>query len=173
MTKNALQPNTLRILETASRHPSGISALAVSDLTGLEIEEVARRMKQLRTQGRLKNTAKIGHPAIWKCTQKGLGIETDKPTTKMQQPKNGPGYTATKDPRFYAASSDRITNGTKRDVYTGCELKPYTGRPDANDHMNFGSVVNGIEVPYTPPRPVCVGVAGPVPLSTGQVRYAK
>lgn len=34
--------------------------------------------------------------------------------------------------------------------YQGIELRPYTGRPDANDHMRHGSMVSGVNVGYKP-----------------------
>lgn len=86
----------------------------------------------------------------------------------LVEPVNGPGYTKKKLGKIEADSSL-----FKRQIYDGAELRPYEGRPGANDHQQFGSVVNGKQVPYTPPRPVCVGAAGPMNMVHGQVRYAK
>lgn len=41
--------------------------------------------------------------------------------------------------------------------YNGAELQPYTGRPDANQHMDHGRVENGKWSPYTRPGLVCTG----------------
>lgn len=87
---------------------------------------------------------------------------------ELQTPINGPGYTKKSLGKIEAES-----NLFKRPTYNGAELKPYTGRPGANDHMQFGSVVNGKTVPYSAPRPVCVGAAGPILSSHSQVRFAK
>jgi hypothetical protein len=35
-------------------------------------------------------------------------------------------------------------------TYIGHELRPYNGRKDANDHMRYGSIVNGVNVGYKP-----------------------
>lgn len=87
---------------------------------------------------------------------------------QLQTPINGPGYT-----KKTLGKIETESNLFKRPDYDGSELRQYEGRPGANDHMQHGSVVNGKPVPYTPPRPVCVGAAGPMSMVHGQVRYAK
>lgn len=41
--------------------------------------------------------------------------------------------------------------------YQGHELRPYEGRPDANQHMQYGSRRGKGIVPYATPKPQCVG----------------
>lgn len=51
--------------------------------------------------------------------------------------------------------------------YNGAELQPYTGRPDANQHMQHGRVENGVWQPYTRPGLVCTGSpTKPTPTAT-------
>jgi len=45
----------------------------------------------------------------------------------------------------------------ERPPYDGAELRPYEGRPDANQHMQYGSMVGGKWQPYKPPGLVCTG----------------
>ena len=55
-----------------------------------------------------------------------------------------------------------ITNGSMRDPYMGEELRPFTARPGANDHMQCGHLVAGRWAPYTPPTMSAAGVGGRV-----------
>ena len=90
---------------------------------------------------------------------------------QLQTPTNGPGFTP---PRKLGKVQKPSTDLFKRPVYDGAELRPYSGRPDANDHMNCGTVVGGVWKPYTPPGLHLVGAAGPVVLSAGGGRrFAK
>ena len=93
--------------------------------------------------------------------------------TKLKTPSNGPGHTPSVLPRFTEPSSDKWCSYSTKKPYDGAELKPYEGRPDANDHKNFGSVVGGVWQPYKPPGLMCVGIAGPVPITGSQVRFSK
>ena len=81
----------------------------------------------------------------------------------LVRPVNGPGYTPPKKVKKVESN----TNLFKRPNYDGAELRPFTARPDANDHMNCGTVVGGVWKPYTPPGLHLVGAAGPVVLASG------
>lgn len=85
----------------------------------------------------------------------------------LVEPMNGPGHTVKKIGKIVSH-----TDLFKRPRYDGAELKPYEGRPGANDHMKCGTVVNGVHKPYTPPGLMCVGAAGPVPVSGGNRKLA-
>lgn len=51
--------------------------------------------------------------------------------------------------------------------YDGAELRTYTGRPDANQHMDHGRVENGTWTPYTRPGLVRTGSpTKPTPTAT-------
>lgn len=60
------------------------------------------------------------------------------------------------------SADQKITIGPapKRETYSGAELQPFDGRPGCNDHMKFGSLRNGVAVPYAPPAPQCTGTKG-------------
>jgi hypothetical protein len=94
---------------------------------------------------------KVGAPAkhIWRA-----------PSDRMTTPNSGPGYTPMKLPA--AASQPTRSNDwrAKHPPYTCPELRPFDGRPGANDHMQHGSLRNGVAVPYAPPAPQCTGTKG-------------
>lgn len=56
--------------------------------------------------------------------------------------------------------------------YQGQELRPYEGRPGANDHMKCGTVVNGVHKPYAKPGSMCVGSALVETQGSGQRRFS-
>ena len=89
---------------------------------------------------------------------------------KLTTPKNGPGHTKKPLPVLDTPAEYPVRTGTAGGTYNGAELKPYTGRPDANDHMACGSMVGGALRPYTPPGLMCVGAAGPVATGGGGTR---
>jgi hypothetical protein len=55
--------------------------------------------------------------------------------------------------------------------YIPVELKPYEGRPGANDHLKYGSLVNGVKIPYRRPGLFCVGVAPTASLAGSARRF--
>jgi hypothetical protein len=62
-------------------------------------------------------------------------------------------------------------NGTVYEKYIPVELKPYEGRPGANDHLKYGSLVNGVKIPYRRPGLFCVGVAPTASLAGSARRF--
>jgi DNA-binding transcriptional ArsR family regulator len=87
-------------------------------------------------------------------------------------PRRTPRYKLAKPKSVEDVAAKPVKNGTSSGFYDGAELRPYDGRPGANDHMQFGSVTNGKWTPYKPPGLMCVGAAGPVPVSIGTRRFA-
>jgi len=69
------------------------------------------------------------------------------------QPKGRNGLNAAnkqrwKDHHTTLVGARRLVNATSREVYTGVELRPYTGRPGAMDAYNLPSLQGGRRVHY-------------------------
>lgn len=135
----------------------------------------------------------IKNATIFKVNQTGLttnqpkfeGVDIDavhaKRAPNLTHADSGPGFTPAKRPGTVipnepqkqwssgthihrSETSSANANMFQRPTYSGAELAPYQGRPEANNHMQHGSVVGGKWQPYTTPGLMCVGAAGPVAL---------
>lgn len=89
----------------------------------------------------------------------------------LVRPVNGPGFTQ---PRKLGKVQKPSTDLFKRPDYVPLELRPFEGRPNCNDHEDYGTVINGVWHPYKKPGLHLVGAAGPVVLAAGGGRrFAK
>jgi hypothetical protein len=145
-----------RIIDLLKEHGT-LTTTQVGKHLGMTTDKAYRRMRPLMDSGKVKATRHT--------TKTSTGAEVSHLSFVLS------GATT----RWANERPEGMPSGrfVTRDRYEGKELLPYTGRPDANDHMQCGSVEGGVWKPYTPPGLMCVGAAGPVPLSNGQVRFSK
>jgi hypothetical protein len=143
------QPISTRVHEYIKTH-SGCTPAEITEALGLVRRTVNKAVENLSASYKIHNINPNKRPAMY-------SVDKLAPSPVMTKPNNGPGYTHKPLGKIEAES-----NLFKRPVYKGEELKPYTGRPDANDHQQCGTIVNGVWKPYTPPGLMCVGISSPV-----------
>lgn len=179
-----LTAHSRHVLDTVRRFPDGISTVGLTAETG-DTEKLSKTLGNLRQQGYIINAGTRGESSRWMCKDSPHARSVMQRAADHQPaaPRKKPGtVTPTELQKKWssgqlvhrAPATGNSTNLFKRPTYDGAELKPYTGRPDANDHMNCGTVVNGTWKPYTPPGLHLVGATGPVVLASGGGRrFAK
>jgi hypothetical protein len=145
-----------RIIALLQEH-STLTTTQIGQHLGITTDRAYRRMRPLVDGGRVR------------ATRHTVKTATGAETSYLSFVLSGAGNQWA-NPRLPGMPGERFTT---RETYTAPELKPYTGRPGANDHMQCGSVSGGVWQPYKPPGLMCVGAAGPVQIGGGQVRFAK
>lgn len=160
--RDQLKPRSLAeaAVKEATARGVGISVAQLAEVTGLPLPVLNSQVRNMVGTNQIVNAAGLGvTPALYMWRER---------TAALTQPHNGPGHTMHPLPVFDAPTNIPHRAGTAGGLYDGAELAPYTGRTDANDHMQHGSMVGGAWRPYTPPGLMCVGAAGPVPLGGAQ-----
>lgn len=163
-----------QVFDHIKDHPCS-TVNSIAQALKLEKDTVRNAVNRLRQRDHIDSTkAAPGVPCMYICPPGAKAPQPAAPkaparqSAKLTAPTNGPGYTRSKWAEgqvvFKAAQARTVDTHHMRGTYDGAELRPYTDRTDANDHMRHGSMVGGKWQPYTPPGLMCVGAAGPVAL---------
>ena len=180
MNNQVLHPRTIQVLNLISCHrDGGISTREMADILSKPIAQIYSSIETLVGRKQIKKGGRHLGTVWWiPMDAQMLPVVQPKkkePTTahlhrssKLVKAVNGPGHTMRPLPVFDAPVQIPHKSGTVNGHYMGAELRPYEGRPEANDHMACGSMVGGVWRPYTPPGLMCVGAAGPVAVGGAQ-----
>ena len=160
-TTRRLPPPTQQMLEILDRIyiEPGIGSARLARMTGLSTNAITGSAAALKKRDWVENTrVKKGQTSemSWTATPTGRAA--------LKQHAHQLKHRATAAPPQPPATVDRreapITNGSVKGDYMGEELRPFTARPGANDHMQCGHLVAGRWAPYTPPTMSAAGVGG-------------
>lgn len=167
---NKMAQRTLQVLEFVKNN-QGCTSRFVFEQAGEAFKDFeAAREVLFNLAGRTYtiNTSSKGLPAKWQITKAGEAVfaakkeAIKKPKSGLSAPDNGPGHTR---PTVVAFDTP------KHDAWSNFRYDPTTydwphlrlpDRVDADTHKMCGSLSNGFARPYSGPKPMCVGAAGPV-----------